>query len=716
MHAQRTILSSAVLLALTSHATLSHAQTSAPTQAPQLAAPVSAPGPTQLPAQIPAEASAPPAAAAPAQTVAQAPTARTVQTLPDVVVTATPFAGAEETQILAPAKVLSGDELRNKLGSALGETLSSELGVSSSGFGVGASRPIIRGMEGARVKMLQNGMSVSDVSAISNDHAVSVSSSTARQIEILRGPAALLYGSGAIGGLVNVVNERIPTTLAGKPSGETEFRYSSADKGRSGALSLDTSAGALGFHIDANAFETDNYRIPENAVSGDAGSASNRLPNSHTRQNSVGAGLSYIQSWGHIGFSASNLESKYGNPTLEGSQIDLTQNRYDLDALVREPLSGFENLRFKLGYSDYRHSELDLEDIPQVNFSNRALESRLELSHKPLAGWRGTFGLQTESSKFSALSASTGGADALPTTRSDEIAAFLIEERDFGPLRVSAGARLESVRRKPQDNTLAKRSFDLGSYSLGGLWTFMPGYAFGTTASLAQRAPATEELYFNGAHDATGTYDIGNSDFSKETSRNIEVSLQKTTGPLRWKANAYQNKVRNYIYGRQTGVLLDDEGQPGDELAERIFEQANATIRGAEAELSWNQRGPGLSLRGFADTSRGKLDGEGNLPLQPASRFGIETGWRQGAWHSGASVMRVLRQDRLASSETTVTPAYTQLNANLSWTQRLGDTELTWFALARNLLNQDIRLSTSVLKDIAPQPGRSLIVGVRARF
>lgn len=669
MHAQPTLLSSAVLLALASHAPLSQAQSATP-----------------------------------------------VQTLPDVVVTATPFGAGENAQILAPAKVLSGDELRNKLGSSLGETLSTELGVSSSGFGVGASRPIIRGMEGARVKMLQNGMSVSDVSAISNDHAVAVSSATAQQIEILRGPAALLYGSGAIGGLVNVVNGRIPTTLVGKPTGEAELRYSTGDKGRNSALSLDTSAGAIGFHVDANAFETDDYRIPENVVQGDASSASKRLPNSHTRQNSVGAGLSTIQSWGQVGFSAATLESKYGNPTLEGSQIDLTQNRYDLDALVKEPFNGFENLRFKLGYSDYKHSELDLDNIPQVNFSNRALESRLEMSHKPLAGWRGTFGLQTESSKFSALDASSGGTDALPVTRSDEIAAFLVEERDFGPVRVSAGARLESVKRKPQDGALPNRSFNLGSYSLGGLWTFTPGYALGTTASLAQRAPATEELYFNGAHDATGTYDVGNSSFTRETSRNIEVSLQKTTGLLRWKANAYQNKVRNYIFGRQTGILLDDEGQAGGEFNERIFEQANATIRGAEAEISWNQRGPGASLRGFADTSRGKLDDEGNLPLQPASRFGLDAGWRQGAWRTGASVIRVLKQDRLASSETSITPAYTQLDANLSWTRKLGDTELTWFALAKNLLNQDIRLSTSVLKDIAPQPGRSLIVGVRARF
>jgi iron complex outermembrane receptor protein len=682
MQVQRNPLSTAVMLALASLSGLAMAQTDGATTSSV----------TETPAQV----------------------------LAPVIVTATPFGATENAQILTPAKVLRGDELRDRLGNSLGDTLWGELGVNSSGFGAGASRPIIRGMEGPRVKILQNGMSVADVSALSNDHAVAVSPSTARQVEILRGPAALLYGSGAIGGLVNLVNDRIPTMLEPEPTGEAELRHGSADNGKSGSFSLDRSLGQLGLHIDANALEADNYRIPGNAVRGDPSSASHRLPNSQVRQNSVGAGVSLIQSWGHIGLSAAELDSRYGNPTLEGSRIDMKQQRYDLDAMVTEPLQGFDSLRFKIGYTDYRHTELSLDNEPEVEFANRNLESRLELRHKPVAGWRGTIGLQTESARFSALDAGTGGPDALPVTTSRTVAGFIVEERDFGALRVSAGARLESVRRKPRDgdaaNALPRRSFNLGSASLGGLWTFTPGYAAGVTASLAQRAPAVEELYFNGGHDATGTYDIGNPDFGKETSHNIELSLQKTDGPLTWKANLYENRVRNYLFGRQTGNLVDGEGNPGDELFERIFEQADATIRGAEAEIAWNRRGPGVSLRGFADTSRARLDDAGNLPLQPASRFGVDAGWRQGAWRTGFSVTRVLKQDRLASSETAVTPAYTRLDANLSWTQKVGATDLTWFALAKNLLDRDMRQSTSVLREIAPQPGRSLIVGVRASF
>ncbi|MDB5841246.1 MAG: putative outer membrane protein [Herminiimonas sp.] len=636
-------------------------------------------------------------------------------TLGEVVVTSSPFSADEGAQILAPAKVLSGDELRNKLDSSLGETLSHELGVSSSGFGVASSRPVIRGMEGARVKMLQNGMSVSDVSAISNDHAVAASPSTARQIEILRGPAALLYGSGAIGGLVNVVNDRIPTELAPAPTGEAEVRYGSVDKAKSLSLSVDGSSGPFGLHVDGDVRNANDYRIPGLSNPNDPASSSGTLPNSFSRQHSLGFGASFIGSRGYIGASAGTLDHQYGNPTASGSRIDLSQDRYDVDALLRAPLDGFETFRFKLGYTNYRHTELDLANVPETNFTNRALETRWELTHRPLAGWHGTFGVQSENSRFAALDAGSGGPDALPATKSSSVAGFLVEQRDFGALRMNAGMRLESVQRQPEGG-LPDRSFSLGSYSVGGLWSFMPGYGLGTTVSIAQRAPATAELYYDGPHEATGTFDRGNPAFTKETSRNIELSLQKTDGSIRWKTNVFQNRVRNYIFGRLTGVLLDVEGLPGGDLNERVFDQANATIRGAEAELSYNARGPGLSLRGFADTSRGTLDNNGNLPLQPATRFGIDAGYQQGAWRSGIAAIRVLRQDRLAASETTTTPAYTQLDANLTFTQRRGNSQITWFALAKNLLNQDIRLSTSVLKDIAPQPGRSLIIGVRTRF
>ncbi|CAH0354089.1 TonB-dependent receptor [Aquabacterium sp. CECT 9606] len=623
--------------------------------------------------------------------------------LPTVTVTATPFGASEGAQILAPAKVLSGDELNRKMGASLGDTLSHELGVSASAFGAGASRPIIRGLEGSRVKILQNGMDVSDVSGLSNDHGVTIDGPTARQIEILRGPAALLYGSGAIGGLVNVVNDRIPTVLEPEPTGEAELRYGTVDKSGTASVSATGSTGAIGLHVDGSARGASDYNIPDDQ----------RLPWSYARQHSLGVGASYIQDWGHVGASVGQVESRYGIPTQEGAQIDQKQTRYDLDTLVKNPFASFETFKFKLGYTDYKHAELDLASVPETYFANRGLESRWELTHAPVAGWHGTFGVQTEENQFSALSADGGAPDTVPVTKSTSAAGFLVEERDLGPVRMNAGLRYENVKRRPV--TGEDRSFGLTSYSVGGLWPFTPGYGLGLTASVAERAPATEELYSNGPHDATGTFDIGNASFKKETSHNFELSLQKTHGLVRWKANLFENHVKDFIYGQITGNTVDEDGLPGGNLRERVFGQADAVIRGAEAEVSYNQRGSGLSWRGFADTSSGSLKDGGSLPLQPATRFGADIGYRQGPWRTGASVIHAQSQDRLAASETP-TPSYTQLDANLAYVQRVGNNEVTWFLLAKNLLNEDIRLSTSVLKDVAPLPGRNFIVGVRTQF
>jgi len=633
-------------------------------------------------------------------------------TIPQVFVTASPFRNAEGDQILTPAKVLAGDELRDKVGSSIGETLSQELGVSASAFGAGASRPIIRGLEGSRVKMLENGMTTSDVSGLSNDHAVASEGAVARQIEILRGPAALLYGSGAIGGLVNVVNERIPTTLEAQPTGQVETRYSTVNNGRNVSATADGATGNIGLHADGNWRDTGDYKIPGNRVLGDASSASGRLPHSDTTEKTFGVGGSYVGDWGYAGISASHLSNLYGIPSDEGSRIDQKQDRYDIDSLVKRPAAGFETFRFKAGYTDYMHAELG-EDGPEVIFNNRSLETRLELTHEAVAGLHGTFGMQTENTHFSALSAE-GGPDTVPLTHSKSTALFLVEEANAGPLRLSGGVRYEKVKRTPVSNR--ERSFNLTSGSVGALWPIMPGYSAGATLSYAQRAPAIEELYSGGPHDATVTFDIGNPDFDKEVSRNIELSVQKTTGLVRWKANVFRNNVTNFIYGNITDLLVDEEGNPGEELRQRIYAQADAHVKGAEAELSYNHTGQGWSGRLFADTSRGKLDNGGSLPLQPADRVGASVGYRQGDLRAGASLVHARGQDRLAGFETAGTPGYNQLDANISYTQHLGRQDLTWFLLVKNLLNEDIRLSTSVLKDISPLPGRNFVLGVRAKF
>lgn len=646
----------------------------------------------------------------------------TTKTLAPVIVTADPFGSSEGNTILTPARVLSGDELRDKLGGSLGESLMREPGVNASGFSAGASRPIIRGLEGPRIKILQNGMGSGDLSAISNDHAVGPSALSAQQVEILRGPATLLYGSGAIGGAVNIVNGRIPTQLEARPTGEAELRAGSVDSSSLFAFSADRSAGKIGLHVDGSLLRAGDYRIPGNSSvdgSGDTG----KLSFSGNREDNLGFGASLVESWGHVGASIGQTDRLYSiHGRDENAKIDLTQFRFDVDSLVKAPLPGFDALRIKLGHNDYEHTELEDGRDPHVKFSNRSFESRWELSHLPVAGWSGTLGVQTDNATVRAMNVEDPSvAPTVPRTRSSSMAVFAVEQKDFGDVRVSAGLRVEQADRRPDGNRA--RDFSLAAGSLGALWTFTPGYALGATGSIAQRAPTAEELYSGGMHHPTETFDKGDASLRKETSNNIELSLQKTTDRLRWKANLFQNKVKDFIYGALGGDVCEETGLAADGVCdavrERSFRQSDATLRGYEADLSYNLYEQGWYGRVFIDSSRGKLDGLGNLPLQPATRTGATIGYQDSLWRSSLTVLHASAQNRIASpdiSDETATRAYTRVDASISRVQRLGTTDLTWFLLARNLLNEEIRLSTSLLKDYVPQAGRNLMIGVRARF
>ncbi|MDO9216344.1 MAG: TonB-dependent receptor plug domain-containing protein, partial [Lacisediminimonas sp.] len=273
---------------------------------------------------------------------------RSVQTLPEVQVTAQPGDSSPQTETWSPDRILTGDELRNRMGSSLGETLGNEAGVATSGFGAAAARPIIRGLDGSRVKILQNGMSVMDVSTLSQDHAVGVSTSNSRQVEIVRGPRALLYGSGVIGGTVNVINDRIPTELPARPGGEAELRLGSVDSSSNGSVSVDGAAGKIGLHVDASALNAGDYRIPGYRIRNDPASAQDRLPQTYSRQQSLGAGGAYIGDWGHAGLSVTSLANHYGVPMPEGANIELVQQRIDFDTLWRYPSPAFDSFQLRL--------------------------------------------------------------------------------------------------------------------------------------------------------------------------------------------------------------------------------------------------------------------------------------------------------------------------------------------------------------------------------
>lgn len=631
--------------------------------------------------------------------------------LPSVTVTATPFKDRGELDMAQPVTVLKGEDLRRKREASIGDTLSRELGVASSSFGPGAGRPIIRGLDGPRVQVLENGIGTLDLSTTSPDHAVTVESFNASQIEILRGPATLLYGGGATGGVVNVVTGRIPNRLFKSPSGDIEVRGNTATEERSGAFNAKGSAGRhVSWSVGGFKRKTGDYDTPVGHVR-----------NSALDSQGVSVGGSFIGERGFLGGSVSRLENEYGVPSPEGSKIDLKQTRYDLSGELDKPLIGFEKLKVRMGYNDYKHNEIEGSGAIATRFNNQALESRAELLHAPIANWKGVFGVQFQDRNFSALGTET----IVPVTKSRSTGLFLVEERDWDRWRLELGGRIERATQDPQNNINPARAFNLFSGSVGTLWKFIDGYGLGLTGTRGQRAPTTEELYIHGAHRGTATFQTGNNDLTKETSSNIDLALRKTTGAVKWKVNLFHNQFNNYVFVHSADTNADGVADrvnasgilnPNGEFLVQNFAQTDARFYGVEAETIFTLKPDALELRLFTDYVRGKLDNGGNVPRTTPPRFGLELNHKMGPWTANLSATRVMHQNRVAELETT-TPGYTLVNVDMSY--RITKTKtngIRIFLQGKNLLNEEMRVHNSFLKSFAPLPGRALVVGVRGEF
>jgi iron complex outermembrane receptor protein len=639
-----------------------------------------------------------------------------------VVVTASPFDGQSDLGMAQPASVLRGERLDRRQATTIGDTLATEPGVQSSHFGPGAGRPIIRGQDGARVRVMDGGMGTADLSTLSPDHQVTAEPITARQIEILRGPATLLYGSGAIGGVVNVVTNRIPDARQEGIFGHAEVRAASGTHERAGVFQLDGGAADFAWHLDGYKRRTEDYEIPGRQVRGDPASPRGKVPNSDTDSDGFSLGGAWVGDRGFLGASYQRLNSTYGVPTPEAPTIDMRQHRIDVAGELRDPLPGFTRLRARVRHGDYKHAEIEATGEVGTVFRNDGTEQRYEMTHAPLAGWTGVLGVQLDRRTVSAL----GEEAVIPKTDTRAGGLFLVESYAWRNFRFELGARGGKVRLDP-DSGEPSRKFSPSSFAAGTIWTFRPGYALALIGTLAQRAPSTEELYSNGPHAATATFDIGSTSLSKEKSRNIDLGLRKTAGAWRGKVGGFFNRVRDYIYGAYVdsdgdGVpdRADDTGapDPSGEFTLINITQANARFVGAEGELSWRPdaaAGPGLRI--FGDLVRGRLtSGGGDLPRMSPARVGLETDYRQGPWSAYGTLLGVLRQNRVSMLETK-TDGYLRLDAGIEYTLKVGPEVTTkLFVRGNNLLNQDMRVATSFIKDYAPLPGRSFVAGLRANF
>jgi len=658
--------------------------------------------------------------------------------LPGMTVTASPFKDRGELEMTQPVNILQGDQLRRKRETSLGDTLSHELGVSSSSFGPGASRPIIRALDGPRIQILENGIGTLDASSLSPDHAVTVETLNASQIEILRGPATLLYGGGATGGVINVVTDRIPTRLFKTPSGNAEIRGNTATEEKAGSFNVNKSFGQMSWSLGAFKRKTEDYSIPGHANNSGLSIHSDRnhestdpqanLNEKHIVRNSavdsqgLSVGGSYIGERGFLGGSISLLENNYGIPSPELASVNQTQARYNLSGQLDQPIPGIERIKVRTGYNDYKHKEIESSGEIATRFKNHELETRAEFQHAPIAGVTGLFGVQFQDRTFSAI----GEEAIVPITQSRSTGIFIIEERNWDKVRLEFGIRYEHASRSPQNITAPSRGFDLFSGSTGASWNIVQDYHVGFTAIHGQRAPAIEELYVNGIHHGTATFQVGDHTLRKEAHNNVDLSLRKTSGFMRWKINAFYNRFDHYIFyknadsnGDRIADRVNHDGElalNGEFLVQNLA-QTDAVFYGAEAEVIFSLRPDSLDLRLFTDYVRARLNQHnGNVPRVTPPRFGFELNYRSGPFSTNLTTIHVLHQNKAAELETN-TSGYTLLNLEASYRLKSTRSNGTWlFVQGRNLLDEEMRVHTSYLKNFAPLPGRALVAGIRSDF
>lgn len=627
---------------------------------------------------------------------------------------------------LQPAGVLTGADLRYEIAPTLGETIAREPGVSATAFGPGASRPIIRGLGEDRVRVLQNGTTVFDVSNVSPDHAVASEPLTAKSIEILRGPASLLYGPNTVGGVVNVIDGRIPTEqfAADWPTGKFATSYSSADRSFANAGSVDWGAGPFAFHLDGFHRESENIRIPSYARSARLRAADplppgetearGTLPNSATQSTGATFGGSYIGEKGYIGLAVSGIDSRYGTVAEEEVTIDLRQRRVDLQGAVFEPFRGAKEIDFKLGWTDYGHTEFEGPD-PGTRFLTEGVNGRLELLHEPVLGFEGAIGAEAKVSDFSAL----GSEAFLPSVDSRAYSLFVFEERLLtDALRAQFSARFDN---QTHETAARERDFHVFGASTGLVWEPVEHYAVTSSIAATRRPPTYVELFADGPHIATGVVEIGDPDLGTEDSLALDLGVKKNAGRVTGSAGVYYYRFSNFINLSPTGTI-----DPGEGLPVFAYRAVDAELAGAEVETVIHlldavdpaapapDQALGLILGADFVRAENRKTGE-PLPFIPPVRGRSALDYRNGAFGAKLEGIIAAAQSRNAANELP-TDGYFQLNAGVSYDFEMQGVKTTAWLKGINLSDEEIRYSTSALKDMAPLAGRGVALGLTAQF
>jgi iron complex outermembrane receptor protein len=645
-----------------------------------------------------------------------------------VVITGNPLASSE---VAAPYSILSGDKLVQRRGASLGDTLQGLPGVSSSYFGPNANRPVIRGQDGDRIRLLSNASASLDASSLSYDHAVPIDPLAVERIEVLRGPAALLYGGSAVGGVVNTIDNRIPRSALSGLTGAAEGRLGGAAGERGASALLETGGSGFALHADAFWRKTDDLRVPEfdRPLDGGGSERRTRVVNSASESKGGAVGGSMVWGNGFLGVSGDTYRNEYGVVVEDDITIRMKRDKFALMGEVRN-LGGFvETVRGQAGYTDYRHQEIEGTGEIGTTFNNKGTDLRLEALHAVRAlgagQLRGVFGLQAESSRFDAL----GEEAFVPSTRTRQLGLFVLEQWSLGSdLQLSAGVRGERVRvhsagdadpSAPQFGPALQRRFTPRSASVGGVFNLTPQWQLIANVAYTERAPTSYELYANGVHAATGTFERGDVGQAKERGRNLDAALQWKAGHDSVKVGAFSSRFSNYIALVRTGEpdFIDDEGNPFPVFA---FQGVRARLHGIEVEAAkrlWD-RDATLDIDGHVDLVRGDNLSSGEpLPRIVPLRATAGVNWQMGPWGARAEVTHARHQDRVPSDDT-ATPAWTLINLSAHYKFRLGDNTALAFVRLDNATDRLAynAASISTVRALAPLAGRALMAGLRVVF
>jgi len=668
----------------------------------------------------------------------------------------------QEADTAMPVTIITGDELRRQAATTIGETLGNRAGIANSTYGPAVGRPVIRGQQGPRAITLQNNILSADVSSLSPDHAVAVEALLADSIEVLRGPSTLLYGGGAIGGVVNVIDNRIPRAPIDGVQGAVEYRYDDASAMDNGTAKLEGGNGRFAFHLSGTLRETDDVDIPGFAIDEKALEQQEALLGHHDEEgheeeeleNTEGfiantdsetdvitGGFSFHFGEGNLtGFSASRIESEYGLPPgthehdhedeHEGEheehadeeqgeefiRIDMEQTRYDAILQLEQPAEWIDTIRGFMSYTDYEHKELEGTEVGTL-FARETWETRVEVVYDALVGTEAVVGLQVRADEFEA----TGAEGYVPKTNSSEIGLFLIEDFHRDAWTYEAGLRFDLVERDPDTQSTDKEDFSSVSVSGSALWQFSDSWQAGISLSRSARAPATEELFANieamdseelVTHPATGVIEVGDAGLDEEVSLNVDLALQWNSGRSWAEVSLFYNSFEDYIF-------LINSGEDVDEVPVYLYQQEDANFVGVELESNFHltEFGNGalfLGIRG--DMISGEFDSNGDVPRLPPMRIGGKLSWTGEAFSTWVSVLNASDQQDSGNFETE-TDGYTRWDIGADYRFSMtDDSDLLVFMKWKNIGAEEIRLSTSFLRNYAPEAGESIEAGIRFTF